>query len=286
MIISDSIEINWIRNNIKYYTNKGYVYCGINKLFSVRVDDLPIGSGQMIHVKCDICGNEKMIEYREYLRNKSHGNEFACSTTCTKVKREKTFLRNFGVVNGFQSETIKVKSRLTCMKNHGVEYSQQSKEIRKKTDSTNLKLYGFKAPAKNSIIKELSINRQIEKYGELWLKHIPKYNPNSIIYIDMISEKLIIPIQHALNGGEKKFTRYWVDGYIKEHNICIEWDEKHHSSKKQIEHDKIRDKFLINSHNCKIIRINEREFLSDVDNQLNVIANKILNEINNRKYGE
>ena len=52
----------------------------------------------------------------------------------------------------------------------------------------------------------------IERYGELWLKHTPTYNANSIIYLDLLSEKLGIKIQHALNGGEKKFIKYWVDG--------------------------------------------------------------------------
>jgi len=286
MIISNTIEIKWIRNNIKYYTSRGYKYTGINLSFIVNVIDLPLGSGQLVHVKCDICGNEKMINYRKYLRNLSLGNEFACSTTCAKVKREKTNLKKFGVTNCFQSEAMKKKCKETCLKNCGFEYSQQSKEIRDRTHETNLKLYGFKNPAKNEIIKSRSIKKQIEKYGELWLKHIPKYNPNSIIYIDMISEKLGMPIQHALNGGEKKFTRYWVDGYIKEYNICIEWDEKHHFSKKQIEHDRIRDEFLRNECKCLIFRINERLFLKDINNQLIFTIDKINNIINEEKHGK
>jgi hypothetical protein len=286
MIISNSIEISWIRNNIKYYTNKGYKYTGINLLFSVNIGDLPLGSGKLIHVKCDICGNEKMIEYREYLRNLSLGNEFACSTNCAKSKREKTFLKRFGVSNGFQSEVIKRKCKETCVKNCGFEYSQQSKKNRNKTHETNLKIYGFKHPAQNETIKEFSIKKQIEKYGEIWLKHIPKYNPNSIIHIDAISEKLGMFIQHALNGGEKKFIKYWVDGYIEKYNICIEWDEKHHSSKKQMVHDIIRDEFLKNECGCIIFRINEREFLGDIDNQINLIVGKINDNINERKHGK
>ena len=47
------------------------------------------------------------------------------------------------------------------------------------------------------------IKTQIDKYGEVWRNHIPRYNPNSIIYLDAISKKLDLPIQHALNGGEK-----------------------------------------------------------------------------------
>jgi len=95
---------------------------------------------------------------------------------------------------------------------------------------------------KTNEFKEKMIKTMIDKYGEIWLKHCPSYNPNSIIYLDEISEKIGLKIQHALNGGEKKFIKYWVDGYIEEYNICIEWDEKHHIYSKCNENDVIGEK--------------------------------------------
>ena len=83
---------------------------------------------------------------------------------------------------------------------------------------------------------------------------------DSIIYLDLLSENLGIPIRHALNGGEKKFVKYWVDVYIEEHNICIELYEKYHSINKFKEKDKIREEFLVSQCNCCVIRINEKEF--------------------------
>jgi very-short-patch-repair endonuclease len=120
--------------------------------------------------------------------------------------------------------------------------------------------------------------------GEIWLKHAPKYNPNPIIYLDMISELIGILIQHALNGGEKKFVRYWVDGYIEKYNICIEWDEKHHNSKKVMEYDKKRDLFLTEKFGCNIIRIKEKDFLNNVvDEGFKVIIkiNEIIDKFEN-----
>jgi len=99
------------------------------------------------------------------------------------------------------------------------------------------------------------------------------------------SEKLNIQIQHALNGGEKKFVRYYIDGYIPDYNICIEWDESHHNVKKFEESDVIRDLFLKENFNCIIIRINEREFLCDIENQTTIICNKI-NDIIKKKHGK
>jgi len=121
----------------------------------------------------------------------------------------------------------------------------------------------------------------IERYGEIWLKHIPRYNPNSIIYLDLISEKLKLPIQHALNGKERKFQRYYIDGYISDYNICLEWNEQYHNSKKQKEKDLKKKQFLEENFKCHIIYIWEKEFLNDIDNQINLICNKI-NEIINK----
>ena len=116
------------------------------------------------------------------------------------------------------------------------------------------------------------------------MKYFPKYNVNSIIYLDILSEKLILPIQHALNGGEKKFVRYYVDGYIPEYNICIEWDEKQHNVKRKIERDNKKDKFLIETFDCQIVRINQEKFLCDIDGQIEIAVNRINEAI--KKHGK
>ena len=126
---------------------------------------------------------------------------------------------------------------------------------------------------------ERAIKTTIERYGEIYEKLIPRYNINSIIYLDMLSEKLNLPIQHALNGGEKKFVRYWVDGYIEKHKICIEWDEKQHNSKGKMVKDVIKEQYLKENFGNTIIRIVEKEFLCDVDNQMNLVCEKINNII-------
>lgn len=116
-------------------------------------------------------------------------------------------------------------------------------------------------------------------YGEAFLSLVPKYNPNSIIYLDLLSKELNILIQHALNVGEKKFQRCFIDGYIEEYNICIEWDEKYHDRIKQKEKDIKRDNFLTEQFKCKIIRINQEEFLKDIENNLLKISKEILDYI-------
>ena len=156
-----------------------------------------------------------------------------------------------------------------------------TKEYKEKMKKYFLKKYGFEFYMQTEEFKDNMIKTMIKKYGEAWLNHAPKYNINSIIYLDKISEKIGLKIQHALNGGEKKFIKYWIDGYIEKYNICIEWDEKYHNSKRQKERDIKKDLFLTKNYNCNIIRIKEIEFLKNNEIGINKITNFILNIINN-----
>ncbi len=196
-----------------------------------------------------------------------------------KMKLKKKNLEKYGVEYYTQTKEYKEKSKQTNLKKYGVEYYSQTDECKKRVINTTIKKYGVKYHTQTDENKKRMINTMIKRYGEIWLNYAPKYNINSIIYLDMISEKLNLPIQHALNGGEKKFIRYWVDGYIEKFNICIEWDEKHHNSKRQKERDNIKENFLKENFNCHIIRINEKEFLKDIDNQIILVCNKINNII-------
>lgn len=87
----------------------------------------------------------------------------------------------------------------------------------------------------------------------------PNYNPSSIPIIEAKARELgVTDLQHAENGGEFyiKELGYWVDGYSKEKNIVIEYDESHH--KRQVEKDQIRQKEITEYLNCEFIRITEK----------------------------
>ena len=61
-----------------------------------------------------------------------------------------------------------------------------------------------------------------------------------------------------------KLIKYWIDGYISEYNICIEWDEKGHKYRK--EYDEKRETFLKENKDCVFVRIDQKEFLKDIEN--------------------
>jgi hypothetical protein len=199
-----------------------------------------------------------------------------------KQKKIQTCLKNYGTEHPSQSEKVQEKSKQTCLKKYGVEHPWLNKDVKKKVDDTMLKKFGTKIATKNVDVMNKIIQTQIDKYGEIWRSHVPSYNVNSIIYLDIISKELNIPIQHALNGGEKKIIKYWIDGYIEKYNICIEWDESQHKNKNNIKKDKNREKYLIENYGCVFIRINELMFLRNVEDSILNIVNNINNTINQK----
>ena len=281
MIITEFVNQRWYSNIKTYYINKGYIYNGIGNMFQVKVLDLQKQSNLEILVKCDICGKEKFLPFNVYNKNtKNNTTYYGCSNICSMKKVIETNLKRYCVEYSQLLESKKYEVKQTNLKRYGVENPTQNKIIREKQKQSNLKKYGYEYASQNKKVSKKIVATMIERYGEVWLNHIPKYNANSIIYLDMISEKLNLPIQHALNGGEKKFVRYWVDGYIEEHNICIEWDEKHHSLNQHKERDLNRENFIKEKFNCIIIRIDEEEFLNNIDDQINIVINKIKEIIN------
>jgi hypothetical protein len=242
------------------------------------------------------CTHCKYIKYKQTCIEK-YGVENVSMNKDIKQKRRETNLKRYGVENLFQSNEILQKIKNTNLDRYGVEYPFQSNIIQEKAKETFKNKYNVDNPSKNIDIinkiksvfmekygvenpmfleefREKIIQTQIDKYGEIYAYYIPKYNPLSIIIFDEISEKLNINIQHALDGGEKKFQRYWVDGYIESKNIVIEWDEKYHNKIK--DKDIIRQKWIEDNFKCKFIRIVQEEYLHNKD----VVINDILVKIN------
>jgi len=84
---------------------------------------------------------------------------------------------------------------------------------------------------------------------------IPRFNPIACNIIEEYGKQNGYNFQHALNGGEFwiKQLNYWVDGYDKEQNVVIEYNEKHHNHPQQKENDIKRKKEIIKILKCKFI---------------------------------
>ena len=162
MILSKYVDVKISNNQIKYYKEKGYDIKGGNEIFSIKVSDLPLGSGSKIKVKCDICEKEKEISLgRYYINTKNLSTYYACSRKCSEEKNKDTILEKYGVDNISNSQIIKDKKVETCLKNFGVDYPQQSKEILQKGKSTKFEKYGDE----NYVNIEKAKKTNLEKYG-------------------------------------------------------------------------------------------------------------------------
>jgi hypothetical protein len=102
-------------------------------------------------------------------------------------------------------------------------------------------------------MREGAINRIRKQNGAF-----VSYNPHSIAIIEEYGQKHGYSFQHAENGGEVQLFGYFVDGYDKDKNVVIEYDEKHHFDKygKLKHRDYIRQQNIISEIRCKFIRIN------------------------------
>ena len=86
----------------------------------------------------------------------------------------------------------------------------------------------------------------------------PNYNPDACKLIEEYGKKHGYNFQHAENGGEFhiKELGYWVDGYDKDKNVVIEYDELYHYKNGSLRERDIKRQCEIEEHlECKFIRI-------------------------------
>ena len=262
---------NIVKEKIKNKTCK-------NGIWYVETDEFKNKSKETCLKKYGVDSFSKLDEYHEKIKKTSierYGVDSYNKTEKYKIETKTNNLKKYGVEYYFQTKDYKLKTKNTNLEKYGVSSYTKTDEYKIKMKKYYLENYGVEYYTQTNEFKTAMMNTMIEKYGEIWINYAPKYNLNSIIYLDMLSQKLDLPIQHALNGGEKKFIKYWVDGYIQEHNICIEWDERHHNTKRQKERDNIKEKFLKENFNCKIVRIIEKEFLENIETSINNISGLI-----------
>lgn len=144
--------------------------------------------------------------------------------------------------------------RLLSIKNTGKTCSKDTKlKISKKSigrickESTRQKL-------RYAAIKSIEEGKLCK--GDSWK---PFYNPKACEYFDKLNLENNWKLQHALNGGEIKISRYWIDAYDKEKNIVVEYDEKHHYKPDGSlnEKDILRQQRIIEYLKCRFFRYNE-----------------------------
>lgn len=102
------------------------------------------------------------------------------------------------------------------------------------------------------------IEKLKQEHGQMY----PFYNKRACEYFDMLNVERGWTIQHGENGGEYyvKELGYWMDGYDKERNIVIEYDEpRHYTVNGQLKEKDVRRMHEIIDHlKCSFYRYDEK----------------------------
>lgn len=208
---------------------------------------------KVLNRKCPVC--DRNIEYRaERERIDADKNNSKCKyckikgVVRSEETRQKLREKNLGKI--YDAESRKKRSMPNeCNPMFGKSHSEETKQkISEKAKLRTRKLHTpeTKLKMRNSRIKIIEA-----LHGQV----VPNYNPLGCKVIDEYGKLHGYNFQHAENGGEYhiKALGYWVDGYDKENNVVIEYDEPHHD--KQKEKDAERQRQITEYLNCKFIRL-------------------------------
>lgn len=89
MLLTRVVEVNWMYNNKKYYTLKGYNFTKYGDKFEVKVDDLPQHAKVKVFFVCDYCYDIKETTYHNYtVTNNDFIKKDACKKCCHKKEEE------------------------------------------------------------------------------------------------------------------------------------------------------------------------------------------------------
>jgi hypothetical protein len=213
--------------------------------------------------KCRQCSQTKKYKICIICNTEFRGQGLGCSKPCTAEVSKITKLRLYN--DPYYNNRTKSKS--TCLEKYGVDSVSQVPEVKAKK-----KLHGTTFPnghaGKNNGMfgkKHSEETKRILRVKRLNAlnnnkKCYPSYNPKGCLAIEEYGKLYGYNFQHALNGGEYhiEYLGYYVDGYDKEKNVVIEYDEQYHFKNGALRSRDIkRQEEIMRYLNCTFIRIKE-----------------------------
>ena len=120
MIITREITVKITEANFSYYENMGYDDIVIGEEILIPIELLSKGSHFKIKCKCDSCGVEKDVIFKNYIKYDNNWGEYFCRK-CSEVKRKKSLRENFGVDYPIQNKKVLQKMKKTLVDKYGVD---------------------------------------------------------------------------------------------------------------------------------------------------------------------
>lgn len=165
MLLSNKIKVKISTKNKSYLESVGYTNIEMRSVVEIDIKHLSKGSHAKVKVQCDVCGSQRDLMYKEYVRNCKKYGYYSCQGKCSSSKMKKTCLDKYGVEYASQSSVAKEKLRKTCLDRYGVEYATQSDFFKNKLRQTYLDKYGYDNPSKCDDFKSKRKMTMLERYG-------------------------------------------------------------------------------------------------------------------------
>jgi len=119
MILTREIEIKINESNYQYYDDLGYDVA-IGEVIKIPIELMSKGSHYKIKCKCDGCGVEKEVIFKNYVKYDNKFGEYYCRK-CSESKRKETLRKNFGVDYPIQNKKVLSKMKNTLIEKYGVD---------------------------------------------------------------------------------------------------------------------------------------------------------------------
>jgi hypothetical protein len=129
MILTEKVMVRVNESNYEYYAELRFMSFEpvIGEVIPVPPALLSTGSHYKITCKCDDCGLEKEIMYKNYLKYKNEKwGDYSCRK-CSEDKRKKALKESIGVEYPIQNKQIKEKIKKTLLKKYGVDNPKKKK---------------------------------------------------------------------------------------------------------------------------------------------------------------
>ena len=205
-----------------------------------------------------------------------------CSKSCSRKspisqkRYHRTNQNRYGVKNPFCNSD---KIKQSMINKHGVDNCMKLEEIKKKIRNTCIDHFGFKNPMFTNRCREIArenLLKQIQIQYNLKEPLVPCVSPKGRICLDELEQITKYKIHR-----EKKDKFYFIDGYIEELNLAIEFDGRHNfkdAYKNLSDHDIKRQKELEDL-GYIFYRIKQKEW----NNNKDMVIQNFLNFVNERK---
>ena len=217
-------------------------------------------------------GVENNFASKEFHKNtketllKRYGVSSAMKSDIFKKKTIQTSLKRYGVKHPFKLKIFKDKFKQTLIQKYGENNPSKVKEFQDKKIITNLKKYGVTQYVKSDKARNISRLNFHKKLESLFENEIDLHNALSGVF----EIKVFIELQNICKykiKTQKYIAGYYVDGYIEELNLVLEYDEEYHKCIKK--YDQKRENNIILDKACIFYRIKEEDWKNNKEQALN-----------------